>query len=92
MGRVGDIKDPEQPRRWILNLKMPCYLPVIQYAHDRELRRTIYHAYATRASDQGDHTLDNSPLIEESLAFARRRISTAWLSTLCRPAPSNKNG
>jgi oligopeptidase A len=48
---------------------MPCYLPVIQYAHDRELRRTLYHAYATRASDQGDTSLDNSPLIEEALSL-----------------------
>jgi oligopeptidase A len=48
---------------------MPCYLPAIQYAHDRELRRTLYHAYGTRASDQGDTSLDNSPLIEEALTL-----------------------
>lgn len=65
---LAAIKDPAA-ERWTLNLKMPCYLPVIQYAHDRELRRTIYHAYATRASDQGDTSLDNSPLIEESLSL-----------------------
>ena len=65
---LASLKDPSA-ERWTLNLKMPCYLPVIQYAHDRELRRTIYHAYATRASDQGDTSLDNSPLIEEALAL-----------------------
>ena len=65
---LASLKDPSA-QRWILNLKMPCYLPVIQYAHDRELRRTMYHAYSTRASDQGDASLDNSPLIEESLAL-----------------------
>lgn len=65
---LASIKDPSA-QRWILNLKMPCYLPVIQYAHDRKLRRTLYHAYATRASDQGDVSLDNSPLIEESLTL-----------------------
>lgn len=54
---------------WTLNLKMPCYLPVIQYAHDRELRRTLYHAYATRASEQGPSKFDNSPLIEEALSL-----------------------
>jgi oligopeptidase A len=65
---LASLKDPLADR-WTLNLKMPCYLPVIQYAHDRELRRTIYHAYATRASDQGDTSLDNSSLIEEALSL-----------------------
>lgn len=65
---LASLKDAAA-ERWTLNLKMPCYLPVIQYAHDRELRRTIYHAYATRASDQGDASLDNSPLIEEALSL-----------------------
>jgi oligopeptidase A len=65
---LASLKDPLADR-WTLNLKMPCYLPVIQYAHDRELRRTIYHAYGTRASDQGDTSLDNSPLIEEALTL-----------------------
>jgi len=65
---LASLKDASA-ERWTLNLKMPCYLPVIQYAHDRELRRTLYHAYATRASDQGDISLDNSPLIEEALSL-----------------------
>jgi len=65
---LASLKDPLADR-WTLNLKMPCYLPVIQYAHDRELRRTIYHAYGTRASDQGDTSLDNSPMIAEALSL-----------------------
>ena len=52
-----------------LSLKMPCYLPIMQYAHNRELRATLYRAYATLASDQGDSKFDNSPLIEASLAL-----------------------
>lgn len=65
---LESIKDPDTAS-WTLNLKMPCYLPVMQYAHDRELRRSLYHAYATRASDQGDAKFDNSALIEESLVL-----------------------
>ena len=65
---LSAIKDPIK-QAWTLNLKMPCYLPVMQYAQDRELRRTLYHAYATRASEQGDKAFDNSTLIEESLAL-----------------------
>lgn len=54
---------------WKLGLKMPCYLPVMQYAQDRSLRETLYRAYATLASEQGDCALDNSGLIEQLLAL-----------------------
>lgn len=54
---------------WKLTLKMPCYLPVMQYARDRDLREQLYRAYGTVASEQGDTRYDNSPLIEELLAL-----------------------
>ncbi|GAB1578953.1 M3 family metallopeptidase [Bordetella petrii] len=54
---------------WKLTLKMPCYLPVMQYARDRALREQMYRAYGTVASEQGDASFDNSPLIEELLAL-----------------------
>lgn len=54
---------------WKLTLKMPCYLPVMQYAHDRDLRAQMYRAYGTVASEQGDARFDNSPLIEELLSL-----------------------
>ena len=57
-----------------LTLKLPSYLPGMQFAHDRGLRERLYRAYATRASDQaeGDDTrFDNAPLIREILALRR---------------------
>jgi len=54
---------------WKLTLKMPCYLPVMQYARDRALRETLYRAYGTVASEQGAAEFDNSPLIEELLSL-----------------------
>lgn len=53
---------------WKITLKMPSYLPVMQYADNRELRQTLYKAYATIASDQAENTdLDNSDVIEQLL-------------------------
>lgn len=55
-----------------LTLKMPCYLPVMQFAHSTALREKLYRAYVTRASDQteGDAVqYDNAPLIKEILAL-----------------------
>ena len=55
-----------------LSLKMPCYLPVMQFAKSSALRETMYRAYVTRSSDQADpkaRQFDNSPLIREILAL-----------------------
>jgi oligopeptidase A len=52
-----------------LTLKMPSYLPVMQFGHNRTLRERLYRAYVTRGSDQGDPKFDNSPLISEILAL-----------------------
>ncbi len=61
--------EAEQLEGWKLVLKMPCYIPVMQNAHDRSLRHELYRAYATVASEQGEPSLDNSPLIEQLLAL-----------------------
>jgi oligopeptidase A len=37
-----------------LTLKMPCYLPVMQFAQSSALRERLYRAYTTRASDQAE--------------------------------------
>ena len=55
-----------------LTLKMPCYLPVMQFAKSSELREKLYRAYVTRASDQADadaSQFDNSGIIQEILAL-----------------------
>jgi oligopeptidase A len=52
-----------------LTLKMPSYLPVMQFAHSSALRERMYRAHVTRASDQGDPKFDNSDLIREILAL-----------------------
>ena len=56
---------------WLLTLELPSYLPVLNYADDRELRRTLYDAYCTRASDQGPNAgqWDNGAVMERILAL-----------------------
>ena len=55
-----------------LTLKMPCYLPVMQFATSSALREVLYRAYTTRASDQAPaefSKFDNSAVIKEILAL-----------------------
>lgn len=54
---------------WTFTLKMPSYLPVMQYAHNQDLRARLYKAYATIASEQGEEKYDNSGNIETILAL-----------------------
>jgi len=53
-----------------ITLHFPSYFPVMQYATSRELRRTLYSAYVTRASELGTKPeLDNGALMNELLAL-----------------------
>ena len=53
-----------------LTLRMPCYLPILQYAENRELRKMMHRADATRASELGAQPeWDNGPLIDRILAL-----------------------
>lgn len=54
---------------FLLTLDAPCYIAVMTYADNRELRREMYEAYVTRASNCGPHAgqFDNSPVIDEIL-------------------------
>ena len=57
-----------------LTLKMPCYLPVMQFATRSDLREKLYRAHVTRASDQAQgeaQKFDNTALIGEILALRR---------------------
>ena len=52
---------------WQLNLRMPCYLPVMQYAESSALRKTLHEAYVTRASELGLPAQDNTQIISQIL-------------------------
>ncbi len=80
-----------------LSLKLPCYLPVMQFADSAALREQMYRAYATRASDQAPQDLrqyDNSALIREILALRQEEsrllgfANFAELSLAAKMAPS----
>ncbi len=58
-----------------LSLKMPCYLPVMQYAQNQGLRQRLYQAYQTRASDQAEPSglvFDNTAVMQEILRLRHR--------------------
>src|SRR4051812_38295837 len=60
---------------WKFTLHMPSYLPVLQYADDRNLREQMYRAYVTRAAEFGESRLDNSSVIVEILRLRQMQAS-----------------
>ena len=68
----------KNPEGWRFTLEGPSYIGFMTYADNRELRRRMYGAFSTRASDQGPTAgkWDNSDLIVQLL---RRRRESARL-------------
>lgn len=52
---------------YLFTLDFPSYLPVMTYAENQELRREVYEAFCTRASDMGPNAgkWDNSAIMDE---------------------------
>ena len=68
--------DADGLKGYKLSLKMPCYLPVMQYAHSSALREKLYRAHSTRASDQSDHpAFDNTALLQEILQLRQEEAA-----------------
>ncbi|MBF0784818.1 oligopeptidase A [Muribacter muris] len=51
-----------------ITLDYPSYSEVMTYCENAALREEVYKAYVSRASELSDHTLDNSPIIDQILA------------------------
>jgi peptidyl-dipeptidase Dcp len=61
------------PGKWAFTLDYPSYIPAMTYAKNRELRKTLYLAYNTKAS-KGDE-LDNQETIKSLLKLRHDRAN-----------------
>jgi oligopeptidase A len=48
---AADLAQQKQIEGWAFSLHFPSYYPVMQYSENRSLRRLMYEAYVTRASE-----------------------------------------
>jgi oligopeptidase A len=73
-----DLAKEKEKSGWLFSLEAPSYLAVMMHADSREFRKAMYHAYVTRASDQGPNAgkFDNSPVMIEIL---KKRLELARL-------------
>ncbi|MGB0465907.1 MAG: oligopeptidase A [Pontibacterium sp.] len=62
---------------WLITLDFPSYFPVMTYAENRELRREVYEAFSTRASDQGPNagSWDNSAIMQDIMQLRQEKAT-----------------
>ena len=77
---------------YLLTLDIPSYLPVMTYCDSQALRRELYEAYVTRASDRGPNAgkWDNSELITEQLKLRHEIARMLGFSTYSEKSLSTK--
>ena len=66
---AAEAAKADEKTGWKFTLHFPSYMPVLQYGDNRELRETLYRAYATRASEFGKPEWDNTEIISKLLTL-----------------------
>ena len=68
---------------YVFTLKAPSYIPVMQFCDNRELRKELYEAYVTRASNLGPSKgkFDNTENIEEQLVKKKELVNLLGFET-----------
>jgi len=67
--------EQKDKKGWLLTLEIPCYMAMMTYADNRELRYQMHHAFATRASDQNEANLqwDNSQVMKDIVGLRHEK-------------------
>ncbi len=60
-----------------ITLEAPCYIAIMTYADDRDLRFQVHRAYTTRASDQGitDQRFDNADIMARIVRLKQEKAA-----------------
>jgi oligopeptidase A len=71
---LAGIAHTHEREGWMADLNAPSFLAIMTYAKNRSLRREVYEAYVTRASETGPCAgqWDNTPVIAEVLSLRHR--------------------
>ncbi len=75
---------------WCFTLDFPSYLPLMQFADDRSLRKEIYYAYATKASELDNSKTDNTSNINQILTYKKRLAGLLGFSNYASMALKTK--
>ncbi|MEZ8223118.1 oligopeptidase A [Vibrio splendidus] len=84
--------EAKEQEGYLLTLDIPSYLPVMTYCDNQELRKELYEAYVTRASDRGPNAgkWDNTEIITEQLKLRHEIARMLGFSSYSEKSLSTK--
>ncbi|WP_299692895.1 oligopeptidase A [uncultured Vibrio sp.] len=84
--------ESKEQQGYLLTLDIPSYLPVMTYCDNQELRKELYEAYVTRASDRGPNAgkWDNTEIITEQLKLRHEIARMLGFGTYSEKSLSTK--
>ncbi len=84
--------EAKEQEGYLLTLDIPSYLPVMTYCDNQKLRKELYEAYVTRASDRGPNAgkWDNTEIITEQLKLRHEIARMLGFSTYSEKSLSTK--
>ena len=84
--------ESKEQEGYLLTLDIPSSLPVMTYCDNQELRKELYEAYVTRASDRGPNAgkWDNTEIITEQLKLRHEVARMLGFNTYSEKSLSTK--
>jgi len=74
LSMLASNAEMREKKGYLVTLEIPSYMAIMTYADDRDLRKEVYTAYSTRASDQStDNQYDNSEIMAELLELKQAK-------------------
>jgi Zn-dependent oligopeptidase len=76
---IAQYQSPDNPNQWIVDLSYPSYIPFMQYAQNRALRRELFVAYNTRGAKNNQY--DNREIIKKIANLRQERAQLLGYET-----------
>lgn len=76
---IASAENKDNPNEWIFDLSYPSYIPFMQYADNRELRKELFLAYNTRGSQNNQY--DNREILKQIATFRQERAQLLGFNT-----------
>ena len=76
---ISQYQSQDNPNEWIVDLSYPSYIPFMQYAQNRNLRKELFQAYNTRGAQ--DNEYDNRVILKQIATLRQERAKLLGYKT-----------
>lgn len=76
---IAQYQSQDKPNEWIVDLSYPSYIPFMQYAKNRNLRKELFQAYNTRGAQGNEY--DNREILKQIASLRQDRAQLLGYQT-----------